>query len=835
MSGFAKDIETRRFSRRRFLKTAGLSAGTTALTVGTRPVLKALAVDRKSDRTSDETEKVVRCICRPNCFGYCALNVHVRNGKVVKTSQASFPDERYNRICLRGLTHPQRIYSPTRIKYPMKRAGKRGEGKWERISWEQAMNYIADKLGSVRKKYGNKAVGWYVGSGSITGTLNGLLPGSTWRFANSIEATRIDSAFDFGAMSGFRRVYGPPSQAFGDNNECADIANAKSIFVWAHKLEVASAHHWHFIADAIESGAKLTVIDPNFTGLAAKAHRHVPIRPGSDPALMLSMMQVIVEERIFDRDFLVSHTCAPFLVREDNGLYLRMSDLGVAPEQVPSDPTGKTKMIDPYVVWDGRSKKPVSIENAPEPELSGSFDVNGIKVKTAFDLLKESVSSFTPEEATQITEVKPDVIREMARELATVKPAANLLGFGSQAYDNGPGVGHCLATLNALTGNIGKPGTSTGHNIQIYPGVNWGFSFPDGRNLGAVSLPVLFIPELLKKGKLTHKGWEFIPLKALWVSNANPMAAWTDQNFWLKEFLPALDLIVVFEEQMTDTAKQADIVLPGAHWFEYEDLLAGGGTHPYVMWSGKAVEPFFESKSETDALRLLAKKMGLGKYFEKSNNEMIKDAFETPAGIAAGLSVENIRKKESVRWMSEDYVAYADLKFSTPSGRMEFYCEHPLDLSMQPVPSNRRDKERLPSWTPPREAWPERPLYKKYPLVMMSERSRSRANTQWFSDPWLKELDPEPIVKLNPEDAGSRNIRNGDYVEVFNDRGTVVVKAVLSEGIKKGVMSYPKGWQRYQYKKGNFSDLTTKNFDKVGINTSFFDNLADVRKWKGQV
>ena len=835
MSGLKKDIKTPGISRRSFLKTAGLTAGASVLTVGKQPVLRALAVDNKLCRVSDKTEKIYRCICRPNCFGYCALNVHVRNGKVVKTSQASFPDQRYNRICLRGLTHPQRIYSPTRIKYPMKRVGKRGEGKWERISWEQAISYIADGLVGVRKKYGKKAVGWYVSSGSIPGTLNGLLPGSTFRFANLIEATKIDSNFDFGAMAGFKRVYGPPTQAFGDNNEWADITNAKSIFAWAHKLEVASAHHWHFIADAIESGAKLTVIDPNFTGLAAKAHRHVAIRPGSDPALMLSMMQVIIQEEIFDRDFLISHTCAPFLVREDNGHYLRMSDLGVAPTQGSPDANGKPSIIDPYVVWDANSKKLVSVESASESELSGSFDVNGIKVKTAFYLLKERVSSFTPEAATKITEIKPDVIREMARELASVKPAANLLGFGSQAYDNGPSVGHCLATLNALTGNIGKPGTSTGHNTQVYLGVNWGFAFPDGKNLGAVSLPVLFIPELLKKGKMTHKGWEFTPLKALWVSNANPMAAWTDQKFWLREFLPTLDLIVVFEEQMTDTAKQADIVLPGAHWFEYDDLLAGGGTHPYVMWSEKAVEPFFESKSETDILRLLAKKMGLGKYFEKSNIEMIKDAFETPAGIAAGLSVENIRKKESVRWMQEDYVAYNDLKFSTPSGRMEFYCEHPLDLSMQPVPANRRDTERLPSWTPPREAWPEKPLYKKYPLIMMSERSRSRANTQWFSNPWLIELEPEPIIKLNPEDAKLRKIQNGDYVEVFNDRGAVVVKAVISEGIKKGVMSYPKGWQRYQYKQGNFSDLTTKNFDKVGINTSFFDNLADVRKWKGQV
>ncbi|MBT8341332.1 MAG: molybdopterin-dependent oxidoreductase [Desulfatitalea sp.] len=813
-------------SRRRFLKASAVTAGATALGLGAgRPVLRALTAASQDRQIENQGEKIFQSSCFNNCFSHCRQNVHVRDGKVVKTSLASFPDNRYDRICLRGLAHPQRIYSPDRIKYPMKRAGERGSNQWERISWDEAIRTIAKKFGAVQEKYGKTALGFHVGTGDF-GTLNGTNPGSIGLLQKALGVTNISLAVDAGFLPGINRVCGFWPGAW-NINEHADVIHSKNIYVWGHKMEVAAIHHWHFVAEAMENGAKLTVFDPNYTGLAAKAHRHVSMYPGTDIALLMSMIQVIIDEKIYDKAFLLAHTCAPFLVREDNGLYLRMSDFGVAPTQGPVNPmTGKASMIDLNVVWDPATESAVAVNKVFAPALEGTFTVKGLKVRTAFDLLKDRVAAYTPEKAVKITDVNPEVIRSTARDFARIKPSTSIIGFGSQAYDNGPIWGHAIATLHAITGQIGKPGSFIGNTWFAYLGVNYSLAAPE-------SIPMLYLPELIKNG--TVKGKPRPPVKALWVSHANPLTAWVDSNYWINTFWPTLDFVVVADEQYTDTVRYADMVLPTAHWFEREDILTLGGTHPFIQHGEKAIEPCYESKPDVDIHRLIATGMGVGESFAATNEELLKLCFETPHFAKMGFTVENVRKQKALRFQPPGYVAWQDLKFTTSSGRMEFYCEHPLDQFQAPVPVDRLDSQRLPMWVPPREASRDNPLFKKYPFVLMSERPRFRVHTQWYNIEWLRELDPEPTLLINPKDAAKRGIKDGDYVEAFNDRGHAVAKAVLSEGIRPGVLSYPKGWHKQQYKAGCFSELDHRAFDSVGVNQSFFDALADIRKWKGSV
>jgi molybdopterin-containing oxidoreductase family molybdopterin binding subunit len=816
----------RSLSRRSFLKATAIGAGAAAMALGPgRPVLRALTAEYKEIQATNREEKIFQSCCFNNCFSHCRLNVHVRDGKVVKTSQAPFPDERYNRICLRGLSHPQRIYSPDRVKYPVKRAGERGSNRWERISWNEAIGTIAHQFGAVQSKYGKTALAFHTASGDF-GTLNGVWPGSVGLLQKALGATNIAQSVDAGFLPGINRVCGFWPGAW-NINEHADVANSRNICVWGYNMTVASAHHWHFVADAMDNGAKLTVFDPNLTGLAAKAHRHVSMRPGTDIALLMSMIQVIIQEKIYDRNFLLTHTCAPFLVREDNGLYLRMSDFGVKPVQGPVNPmTGKSKTIDLNVVWDAAVKDAVPVGKVSDPALEGTFTVKGVKVRTAFDLLKDRVAAFSPEKTFAITDVPPEVVCATARDFAMIKPSTSILGFGSQSYDNAPIWGHAIATLHAITGQIGMPGSSIGNNWVAYVGVNFSLAAPE-------SVPTLLVPELLKTGKFNGKARP--PIKALWVSQANPITAWAEQNFWLKELWPTLEFVVVADEQFTDTARYADIVLPTAHWFEREDILPQGGTHPFIQHGDKAIEPLYESKPNVDIHRLLAEKMGIGESFSGTNDDLLRLCFETPFFAEKGFTVDNVRKHKVLRFQPPGYVAWQDKKFTTQSGRMEFYCEHPLDQFHRPVPEDMLDNQRLPAWVPPREVSKHNPLFKKYPLVLISQRPRYRVHTQFFNTPWLRELDPEPILFINPIDAETRGIKSGDYVEVFNDRGRAVAKAVLSEGIRVGILSYPKGWQKHQHKAGSFSELNTKAFDPVGVNQSFFDVLADVRKWNGKV
>jgi molybdopterin-containing oxidoreductase family molybdopterin binding subunit len=140
------------------------------------------------------------------------------------------------------------------------------------------------------------------------------------------------------------------------------------------------------------------------------------------------------------------------------------------------------------------------------------------------------------------------------------------------------------------------------------------------------------------------------------------------------------------------------------------------------------------------------------------------------------------------------------------------------------------EKERLPYFRPPAEAWKDSPLFAKYPLVFLQELSRFRTHSQWYNTPMLRELDPEPLAKMSREDAKARGIKTGDIVEVFNDRGRAVVKAEVNDSISTGILSIPKGWQREQFIDGCFQELTNTEVDPMSVNFAYFDCLVDVRK-----
>jgi anaerobic selenocysteine-containing dehydrogenase len=809
-------------TRQGFLKVTGATAAAAAVVgAGRRPVLHSLEEISSEAKSAAATEQIFSGVCRPNCFAYCALNVHVRDGKVVKTSRRDYPDPRYNRICLRGLSHVQRTYNPDRVKYPMKRAGARGEDKWERISWDEAITTITDQWKSIQESYGKQAVSFFSCSGSIT-LYQGMLPGITARLQNLIQATSISADVDAALAAGLGRTIGGTLLS-----QESDASNAKTMIAWGCNVTEAMPQTWHFYADAIEAGTKLVVIDPVFSIIASKAHEFIQVRPGSDPALILSLMQVIISEKLHKVDFLLAHTVAPFLVREDTKLFLRMSDLGVAPTEGPAGADGKPTMIDPVAVWDPAMLTAVPAGSIETPALEGSHVAMGINVRTAFDFLKEEVDQYPPEVASKLTEVDPETIRHLARICADT-PVYHLMGFGPQAYDNGVHAAHAMGALVAITGNIGYPGATVGCDWSFYPGTNFVFSFPNFVFGGSMSN--LAYRQVVETGLFQGKPF---PIKAMYVYSGNPANTSVNTKEWVGKVLPTMDLVVVADSVFTDTARNADIVLPVCDWFEEEEIINSGQSH-LIQWNEKAIEPLYESKPDSEIVRMLAEKMGVSEFFTKSDHEMMAEALDTPYSKAYGISVESLMEKKAIRYFPDPYIAYEGNIFPTASGRIEFYVEKPAPR----LPTNSTadlDRERLPRFFPPTEAWPDNPLYTKYPLVLLSERPKFRVHSQWFATPWLRELDPEPSVKINAKDAAARNIKKGDYVEVFNDRGHAVVKAVVTQGVRPGVMVFAKGWQRKQYKAGDLSELTSSHFDPVGVNESFMDELAEVRKWNGEV
>ncbi|MEG0072737.1 MAG: molybdopterin-dependent oxidoreductase [Raoultibacter sp.] len=818
------------FTRRTFLKTTGALAGVAAVGAAATPELQALAVNYGTGQLAGSDEKICSGVCRPNCFAYCHLNIHVREGNITKVSMAEFGDKYLNRICLRGLSHVQRTYDPQRVKYPMRRVGERGSNEWERISWDEALAEVADKFTGIQKTYGPQALSFYTVSGNM-GLLHGGSLGIYSLLKNAVGATLIGACIDNSSTVGVNRVAG--NMGPWVCTEPKQMVKAKSVVIWGNNLTEAQLQEWHAVAEAKEAGVKIVVIDPTFTHIAAKADLWVPIRPASDAALALSIMNVILSEKGEDEDFLKKHTCAPFLVRPDNGKFIHMSDLGTPATQGPVNPmTGQPTIIDPCAAWDPATGAAALAETVADPALTGTFQVAGVACRTAFDLLKEEIAKYPPSEGERLTEVPADTIRELAK-ICMNGPVYHRVGYGPQAYDNGVHTAHAGMTLCALTGNLGKEGSSWGSNWNMSPGINFMAGFPigdDGMPIIAMTptIATMQLRETMRSGKFM--GMDY-PIKAMLIYSGNPLSTAVDANEFKRDVFDNLEYICTIDNVLSDTVRYSDMVLPCAGWFEVEDVIPGGQSH-YIQYTEKAIEPLYESKSDADIVRALADKMGVGKYFKMTDEEWLTNILTSDYHKMFHIDFPTLKKMQAMRYFQDPFIAWEGGKFLTPSGRLEFYLEDPQPSSQQGVALD-YERERLPRFFPPAEAWPENPLYEKYPFVCMSERPRYRVHSQWFSNPWLRELDPEPLVKLNPIDAEAKGLKTGDYAECFNDRGHCVAKLVVSDAVRPKTIVYPKNWQMYQHKAGSWSELSSSSYDAFGVNQSFMDVLADVRAWKG--
>ncbi len=753
-------------------------------------------------------EKVVRSVCRPNCFGYCPHDVLVRDGKVVQSMPAHLPNQRFNRICLRGITNLQRVYDPERILYPMKRVGERGGDKWERITWEEAITTITESWKKIQAEYGDTAVGFAGGSGNaagIHGTV-GLMP----RLANSIGASSWGHSLDVAISHGMGMVAGP--LYFWEASGPEDLVNAKTIVLLGSNMADSNINNWHFYQDARDAGAKLIAIDPFYSNTVANCDEFIPIRPASDAALLLALTYCVIRDNKQDDEFLRRHTVAPYLVRKDNGNFLRMSDLDDKEDDSPAviDGQGDTKAAD----------------DVTDSQLRGALTVGGFEVTTAFELLVQHLEDYTPDKASELTDIPAETIEKLYEQLIS-GPTTIRAGWGGQSYNNGTMVGKALMTWASVTGMISKPGCDVGAHWEMYRGINFAM-FVTGDKF-ALPMESMVLPDVAKTQ--TFKGEPF-PLKSMYFYQANWLNTAVDQNRYLRDVFGNLDLIVTAELAWTDTARYSDIVLPAAHWYEYTDIVTAMGSHPYVLYSEQAIEPLGEAKPDGDIARLLAKGMGVDDHFNKSDEEFMAELLDTDYSKLWDLTLDRLKAEGAVRVFPEPHIAFnGDCSFYTPDNRLHFYNENP-QLRWDYGQENPVERERLARQFEPTEAWPTAEVKKTYPLNLLSIRPRYRVHGQWFSQQWLRELDPEPYVYVHPIDAAARGITNGDLIELFNDRGSTVAKAVLTEAITPGSLTYPKGWQRHQHVKGTFSELNSTTHDPIGVNSSYMDAAVEIRKWE---
>ncbi len=730
--------------------------------------------EHKVKTTEESAERVITTTCASHCGGTCVLKVHVKEG-VITRIETDDGEEPQLRACWRGRAYRQRVYAPDRLKFPLKRVGDRGEGKFERVTWAEALDTVAQELIRVRDTYGPASIIYLWGAGD----------------SNQLHNTRYFHRL-LSRAGGYSRVWGVWSYQGGvtasqitygtwhAGNSRDDLLNSRLIILWG--WNPANTIHgtntsW-YLAQAKEAGARIIAVDPRYTDTAATfADQWIPIRPNTDTAMLIGMAYTIIKENLQDQAFLDKYTVG----------FDHFKDYVLGVE-------------------DGKAK--------------------------------------TPAWAEEITGVPAATIENLAREYATIKPAALMSGVAPGRTAYGEQYHRATSTLAAITGNIGTHGGDAAARAwesgSWYPyKITYGHTYrpedgfnplekvvTDGHPQLYVSSGVhyVYLPDFILKGKA---GGYPADIKLAFMVNHNYLNQLPNINK-IVQALKKLEFIVVLEQFMTPTAKFADIVLPTTTFLERNDIDFGVGT-PFYGFVNKVIEPVGECKSQLEIARELADHMGITDFGDETEDELLrKEVAESEIPDYEAFKEKGIYRIE----LDEPYVAFkkqidepANNPFTTPSGKIEIYSQQWADLN----------NPELPPVAKYIEAWEsiDAPLVKKYPLQLITTHFKRRANSQFDNIPWLRELEPQTVL-INSADAQARGINNGDMVRVFNDRGEIVIQAKLTERIVPGVVDVPNGaWYDPDKKgvdRGGCANVLTKDTYSPGGAYPYNTGLVQVQK-----
>ncbi|NTU88731.1 MAG: molybdopterin-dependent oxidoreductase [Actinobacteria bacterium] len=810
-------------SRRTFLQGTGVAVASAAF-VGT------LAACGKDDMQNLETNQGVEevgdeffCTCSWSC-SFCQYNIYVRDGNVSNMKpKADYPF----RTCLKGKSRVTRTYSEARIQYPMKRVEgtERGAGQWERITWEEAGELVGEQWKKTEETYGPLANSIYMGGGGAQGSLHGS-SGLIMRMFNATGCTKWDYSFDAATNVGLTRG----GLQWFDQSEPADFVNSDYIVLFGGNPIFAQIQMGKFLFDAQDAGAKIIVVDPHFSATAAKADKWVPVSMGNDTALFLGLIKRFIDEGTFAADFVLNNTCAPYLIDAATGLYARGSAFGegmhVGP---PFWVTGQPTEIDAIMVWSESEGKPVPFDTCKDPAWSCPDST----YVTAWDKFKDHVSEWTFDKVTAACDISQEDFDFLYNALQPENKVAHYINFGTGAYENGLHAGYAMTALIAMTGNFGEPGRSVGGFDMMYGNFFGHASSVPSNGKMVSSVTFLAACDILNSGVLAGEPY---PVKTLWVSHGGLIGGSVNSNRVKKEFLDKMEMIIVEDNYLTDTARYADILLPACDMYEFEDVVPLGHMKT-VRLSEKCIEPMYEAKPDAEIARFMSEYIGVGDIVNEIDNDTWwKGTFDdVAAAVEHGISMATLREQKEMRYVDEDvYVGNVGLKnFISETGRLMFYVDAPAPRTASNYDTSNVEREQMPTYFENKVTGVNSEYAAEYPLTCMSWRNPSRVHMTMFMDTWARQFNPNPRLFINPADGQKYGIEDGAEILASNWLGDCVLVASFNSGVREGCTVYYKGYAESETKRGSMSALTTDYADPYAVNCSFFDNRIKIEPWDG--
>ncbi|WP_019615725.1 DmsA/YnfE/YnfF family dimethyl sulfoxide reductase [Psychromonas ossibalaenae] len=805
-----KSLLNPQIDRRGFLKSSALFTGVATVTAGLTLPFKTTKVQAAAQAKPENKEKVVWSACTVNCGSRCPLKMHVENGEIKWVDTDNSGSDNYGehqvRACLRGRSMRRRVYNPDRLKYPMKRIGKRGEGKFKRITWDEAFTDIAASITSIKKDYGNEAIYLNYGTGTLGGTVTKSWPpgGSLLARLMNLNGGYLNHYGDYSSAQiaeGLSHTYG----GWANNNSPSDLENSKLIVQFGNnpaetRMSGGGVIH-HFMEGKAKSNARLIVVDPRYTDTAGgREDQWIPIRPGTDTAFIAAMAHVMITENLVDQAFLDKY-CVGY-------------DEKTLPESAPAKSDYKS-----YILG-----------------------------------LGEDTVEKTPEWASKITGIPADIIIKAAREIGSTKPCAVIQGWGIQRTANGEIASRAVAMLSLLTGNVGINGGGSGarEGGSSIPFVR----FPTLQNPVEASIPMFLWTDAIVRGPemtavkdgIRGKDKLDVPIKFIWNYAGNCIINQHSDINRTHDILQdesACEMIVVIDNHMTSSAKYADIVLPDLTTSEQSDFCmdASAGNMPYFIFASQVIKPQFEAKSIYDICTGLADKLGVKDAFTEGRDQegWLRHLYQQTRAQDPSLPEFEAMRKQGIykRLVKDHFVAYQDFRndpkanpLSTPSGKIEIYSEKLAELAETWVLAKDEVIHPLPVYAPNFEGW-EDSKQGNYPLQLTGFHYKSRTHSTYGNVSLLQDAAPQEMW-INPMDAQGRGINNGDLIRIFNDRGELHIAAKVTPRILPGVVALGEGaWYAPDGQKidhgGCINVLTTQRPSPLAKGNPQHTNLVDVQ------
>lgn len=660
-------------------------------------------------------ETIKKSACPLNCWDNCGFRVTIENGKVKNVDGDLDHPITQGKICSRGRMLSQRVNAEARLKVPLKKIN----GNFLPITWNQALDEIAEKMAKIKAEVGSTAV-----LHSHDYANNGILKNLDQRFFHCYGGvTELTGSLCWGA--------GIEAQKWDFGNAAShapnDLMKSKNIVVWGRNVARTNLHLYEKLLLAKKQGAKLVVIDPIYNATAKIAHQHISIAPGMDGFLALGIIKEIVRLGLADREFIETATVG-------------YSDL---------------------------------------EKLISEIDIDTI---------------------TKMTDVSGATITQLA-QMYTDGPTATSIGLGMQRYYNGGNTIRLIDALVAISGNIGIAGG----------GANYA-NLPVGQSFEFSELTLPNRKEEHREFSIMTQAEEILSAKdpeirMIFVSCGNPLTQLPDTSTVIKAF-NSVETVVVLDSYLTDSAKLADYVLPVAMSFEEEDLYYSSMYHHYVNYGPKLVEPPGEAKPDLWILTQLAQRLGFGDDFAYSREQWLKLCLEPLE--KQGITLEALKENHWAELPVEE-VPWSDRKFQTPSGKFEFTSSvggRKLTLSL------------------PRESkWSNQALSEMYPYQLLTIHPL-RSNHSQHYPLWHKP--PELKVEIAVNIAEKHNLKDGDLVRVWNQRGEVTGTVVVRPQHHSNTINIDEGISAAFG--GSVNKLTSSLRSDNGLGSTLYDCLVTIEK-----